>query len=283
MTDDLAATLEVAEEVVQSEAEQAPAPEAAKSTEGVTHEATADDASEGESPDETSEDESQKMSRSQRRREAKEAMQQQLRDAETAREAAEKRAEQQREAAKALKMPQQGDFETYEQFQAAVSTFQVLGALDEREALKATAEAQAHYQQAETIRQQQAAQDAQNWADQMADARTQYPDFDAVALGQHVQISEPLAQMLAGSDQAADIAYHLGKNPALGGEISGMDPVSMARAVGRLEAQMSAPKPKTTSTAPEPITPVRGKATPTLDPEKMSMKEYAAARAAGKI
>jgi hypothetical protein len=38
-----------------------------------------------------------------------------------------------------------------------------------------------------------------------------------------------------------------------------------------------------TSQTPEPIAPVRGRAQASLNPEKMSMEEYIAARKAGKI
>lgn len=240
---------------------------------------------EGQPAEETPEDgeteeEKARKSRNERRREAKERMQEALREAESARTETERKLKAIQEQAKSLPKPKQSDFGDYEEYQAALSAYHGLVAMDRREAQRIEAEARVQHEREKAIRQQGEQEDARNWATQMEDARTRYADFDVVAL-QQAPIDDRMAKMIVQSDVAADIAYHLGKNPHLGTQMAGMSDVEMARAVGRLEAQLSAPKPRTVSNAPEPIAPVRGKATAAKDPASMSSAEYRAWREKG--
>jgi hypothetical protein len=57
--------------------------------------------------------------------------------------------------------------------------------------------------------------------------------------------------------------------------------VEQARAIGRIEASLQAPKPRTETNAPDPISPVKGKVSATRDPNRMSYKDYVAYREAG--
>jgi hypothetical protein len=276
MTDDnLEAAPEAVEEVVQSEAEQVEAPEAAESTEGEPQEVTAEDETEGDKPEADAEEKA-KLTRSERRREAKERMQQELQESESARQKAERELERHRETAKALPKPKADDYADYEEYTAALSAYHSVQALDSREAQRLEAEAAGRYKQAQEIKKQQAAEDARNWVDQVADAKTRYADFEAVALSDSVRISQLMAEQIMQSDVAADLTYHIGKNPQIGTAMAEMEPIQLARALGRLEAQISAPKPKTVSTAPDPITPVRGKSSASKDPGDMTPKEYRA-------
>lgn len=275
MTDELAAPQEGVEEVVQSEeTEQVEtASEETESTEGTTPEAPAE-------VEETPE-EKERKSRSERRREAKERAEQQLRESEAKRRAVEERLRSIKEAGAKLPAPKEGDYASYEEYQAALSAHHAVRMLDGREAQRLEAEAAAHFAQAQQVRQRQAQEDAANWQTQMAEAKAKYPDFEAVALNDAVPIGQALADMIKGSDVAADVAYYIGKNPDHAARLSSMSPVDMARAFGRLEATISAPKPKTTSAAPDPISPVKGAASATRDPSKMSINEYRAAREKG--
>ena len=260
----------VAVEEVVTEAEQV---EVAPEGEGQV----TDQPAEGE---ESPEDKDRK-SRNERRKEAKARMEAQLRDAETAKQAAERRAAELKTAAELLPAPKQADFQTYEDYQAALSAYHVVRMTDAREAQRIAAEAKTHFDQAEQIRRAQDQTDAENWASHMEDARKRYPDFDQVALRGDIPVSPSLAKMIAQSDVAGELAYFIGKNPEIAGQVSNMTPVDMARAVGRLEAHLNAPKPKTVSTAPEPITPVRPKAAATVDPAKMTAAQFAEWRAKG--
>jgi hypothetical protein len=59
--------------------------------------------------------------------------------------------------------------------------------------------------------------------------------------------------------------------------------VEAARAIGRIEATLNAPKPRTETQTPAPIAPVRGSARATPAPDAMSYEEYRAARMSGKL
>ena len=119
---------------------------------------------------------------------------------------------------------------------------------------------------------------AQNWADQAGEARSKYTDFDTVVTAEDLSITPSMARVIASSDLGADIAYHLGTNKAEAARIAQMSDLEMARNLGAIEARLSMPKVKTQTTAPDPVTPVRPKATATKDPEKMTPAEYRAWR-----
>ena len=59
-----------------------------------------------------------------------------------------------------------------------------------------------------------------------------------------------MTDLILTSDVGADVAYHLGQNRALAAQIAEMNPVEAARAIGRIEASIVAPKPRTETKAP---------------------------------
>jgi len=276
MTDDMNPALE-AGEVVQPEAIEAEAPEAAESTEGQVESQPAE-------VDADAETEEQK-SKSQERRERRKAELDRLRQAEQAATQKAKEAEERlkslREAAKKIPAPKQSDFADYETYQAALSAHFVTQGFDRRQAETIEAEARAQYQQAEAAKLAQKQEAAQNWAAQVAEAKQRYPDFAQVALADNVPINAPMAEMIAQSDVAADVAYFLGKNPSYAIQMQNLPPVEMARAMGRIEQMVSAPQPKTVSTAPKPISPVSPKPVGSKNPDTMTASEYRAWREAG--
>lgn len=242
---------------------------------------------EGEQPEG---DEAERASRSKERRERRKAelaaLRQSEAEAQARAEEAQQRLQRMQEAAKALPQPKQDAYANFEDYQAALTAWHVAQAVDSRELRKIEEDARTHFAQVKAARDAQAQMDAQNWAAQAAEAKTRYPDFDIV-LSEDPQVKaivNPLASLIKQSDIAADLAYHLVRNPEIGRQIAVLPEVQAARALGMLEAQLtSAPQVKTVSTAPPPVNPVRPKATATLDASKMSMDEYIAARRAGKI
>ena len=69
------------------------------------------------------------------------------------------------------------------------------------------------------------------------------------------------------ADNAEDVAYYLAKHPQEASDLSKLGALAQIRAIGRLEAKLSAepPKPKTPSKAPAPIAPLGGKSGATGD------------------
>lgn len=151
-----------------------------------------------------------------------------------------------------------------------------LAALDEQEV-----SAQAEYESKVTAEREAV---LTNWMEQVKGARGRYADFDAVVLSQEgAKIRNPaIAALIQTADAPADLAYHVCLDPQLVTQLDQMHPIEAARVLGRIEARLQAPKPRTTSTAPEPINPTNGGgAVGAKDPAKMTSTEYAAWRNSG--
>jgi hypothetical protein len=87
-------------------------------------------------------------------------------------------------------------------------------------------------------------------------------------------MTDELVIVLGEMDNGADIAYHLGKNPAEAAKLVNLSPVQLGRAIAKLEANLSPPSVNTPTKAPEPIKPSGNRATVDKDPAKMTDKEF---------
>jgi hypothetical protein len=233
---------------------------------------------EGENPEE-------KKSEAAKRREREKAYRARLQteraDALAKADEAEKRRVAVLDAGKKEAPPKEADFPDPIEYAAAKAIWGAEQRVREREANGAGEAAEAAKRQAEEISGRERELIAQSWSAQMDDARGRYADFDAVALSPQVPITPEVGMLIATSDQGADVAYYLGQNRALAAQIAAMSQVEAARAIGRIEATLSQPKPRTETQAPTPISPVRGGASAGRDPNKMSFKEFAAYREKG--
>lgn len=171
--------------------------------------------------------------------------------------------------------PRVDSYQNYEEYVEAVAEWK----LAERDRGRAQAQAEARARDAERAQ-------AAAWGERQEAARLAHADYDA-AVNQDLLISPAMQQAMLTSDAGAEVAYHLGKNPDECRRIAALDPMSAARAIGRLEAQLAAaplpsspepPKPKATSAAPPPLHPVAAasaaRGTPNF--EAMSFAEYEA-------
>lgn len=59
-------------------------------------------------------------------------------------------------------------------------------------------------------------------------------------------------------DAPEKVLHYLGSNPDVAEELAGMSPTQVARRLDRIERKLSEPPEPKTSTAPKPITPIRG-------------------------
>lgn len=274
MTDEQTPTLEDGDEVV-AEAITADAPQVDDNGQEQDQPAEVD-AEQAEAEDKT-----KSAERRERRKAAQEALRTSEAEANARANDAQSKIDRMRQAAQQLKKPTHDQYADYEDYQAALAAHHGLIATDSRDLQRLEDEAAQNAQQLKNISQQKQQEAAQNWASQVEEASAKYPDFQKVALSESVPITPEIARFIADSDNGADIAYEMGKNHALATAMHGLSEVELARAFGRLEAQLSAPKPKTTSTAPAPINPVRGKATASKDPASMSAAEFKAWRDKG--
>ncbi len=278
MSDQEQGAPEATPDVVQSEAEQVEAPEAAESTEGQpTQDVPAEDKPEGEA-----EDKPDKLTRNQRRRAHMDALEKQAREA----EAENKRlADELAEFKKFAEAPppKAEDFDDHDDYIAASAAHRSLQAMDQRAASKLERQAQTAQENFERVRAEAEKEAHESWAAQVAEAKQKYADFDSVVFTEELKISPEMGRVLASSEVGADVAYHLGMNRDLAARIAAMPVQQQAGAIAMLELTVphSTPKPKTQSSAPEPVSPVKATGTGTADPLKKTPDEYRAWREAG--
>lgn len=270
---------EAGDEVVTETSDQL-APEAVKNTQGQDEGQPAPEDTGGESPNAEPDDE---VSRSKARRDRRKTEMDRLRR--EAKKAEDENAKLKDQLAEFERRgqdapPREADFEDYAEYQAALSAHMSMQALDGRERARIEAQSKAHEDQIKALQAQQERELAQSWAAQVADAQARYTDFKKV-VSDDLPISLDMARMIASSDVGADVAYHLGQNRGLAAQLSQMTPLEQAMAFGRLEATISRPQPRTQTKAPDPVNPVKAKATAGKDPENMTADEYSKWRESG--
>lgn len=260
----------------------------AETAEGQVADQTAEGQGEGQSEktdDATSEEETKRRESAKERRERDKAYKQRLRDeadkAHRTAEEADRRRQAVIEAGQRDEAPRRTDFTDPAEYAAALGVWRYVRSGAERAAGDATKAAEQARQQAEQYELAERRVAEKQWTEQVVEARMKYADFDAVALDDTVPITDQMAEIIRTSDAATDLAYHLGKNRAEAMRIAQMHPLAAARELGRIEAGLTAPKPRTESKAPPPISPGKATTTGVKSPDAMSTDEYRAWREAG--
>lgn len=231
------------------------------------------------------EHEAEKVSRSKERRDQRKAEMARLRASEAeaqGRLASEQaRLERIKAAAEKLPEPKESDFQSYDEYRDARAAWASVKALDGRASADIEAEIEQRRQAVEAAKKARLSEQAQSWNEHVAEARGKYSDFDAVVFADSVPITERVASAIMGTEAPADVAYRIAQNPAQARELSAMSDLELGREIGRIEASLSRPRPKTETSAPPPITPVKPAGSPTRDADKMTAAEYSAYRASG--
>ncbi len=275
MTDEVQDAQEATPEVVQSEAVEAEAAEAPESTEGQEQDPPAEVTDE--------EPEAEEKSPSKLRRERRKAHQAELRERAEKAEAELAKVQERLSQFEGsnTQPPKEADFADYNEYLMAAAAWQAGQQYDMRQKADIEREAQAKKAEYQQVQQQREAAVRENWAAQVAEAKTRYADFDQVVFADDVPVTEGMAKIMATSDHGADVAYYLGMNKAEAAQIARMPPIEQAMALGRLEATVKRPSPRTQSQAPSPVTPVKAKASAEKSWEDMTADEYAKWREAG--
>jgi multidrug efflux pump subunit AcrA (membrane-fusion protein) len=251
------------------------APEQAQ-TEGQTTEGQA-----AEAEPKAEEQKSEAAKRRERDKAQRERLRQEAEDNRRKAEEAEARKRRIIEAGEQSRPPEEKDFPDYTEYVAAKAVWRAAQQQDQRAAREAEEQAQAARRAAEQAEAYDRQITAQAFQAQVEEAKTRYADFEAVVYAPHVPITDDMVAVIQSSDVGADLAYHLGKNPALAARIAKMRPIEAARELGRIEATLTRPQARTQTQAPDPINPVRGKAAGAKDPTKMTQDEWNAFRDAG--
>jgi hypothetical protein len=145
-----------------------------------------------------------------------------------------------------------GDYAAYDRAQRAFEVKQAIREADAERDTETRARVQAE------IAQERAA----IYRERVQEVIEVIPDFEKVISAANVPIRDEVADLIQESEKGPQLAYHLAKNPAQLRELNRMSPLSAAREIGRLEARLSLPTPKTTTKAPAPVTSVKGGAKP---------------------
>lgn len=158
--------------------------------------------------------------------------------------------------------PSPDQFKTYDEYTEALADWKVeeklrnLGQKEEERRREQTAEAQ----RADVVQ-------------KLAPALAKYPDFEEVALGDHVTITPIMGQAaLAMGADGHDVLYYLGQNPKESERIARLGVVEQIRELDKLAVAIK-PKPKATQ-APPPIQPNEGSATVEKKLEEASYDEF---------
>jgi len=151
--------------------------------------------------------------------------------------------------------PKESDFSDYLAFERAMTAYTVKATLAEDRINTRMTEAD--------LRQQMARREqVEVLYEHQAEVRKSIPDFDAVVSKANIPVAPHVEELVLESDKPALLQYHLAKRPKLVEQLNAMHPVRAAREVGRIERDLSLPKPKTETKAPPPVKPVRGSAVP---------------------
>lgn len=100
-------------------------------------------------------------------------------------------------------------------------------------------------------------------AERVEAAKEVIADFDAAMEEMKgVNVRDDVIEEIMASPNSAVITYHLAKNPNELEALNRLPPRELARAMGRLEATLKLPEPRTKTTAPPPLTQRKGGASP---------------------
>jgi hypothetical protein len=151
-------------------------------------------------------------------------------------------------------------------------------------------------QEADRRRAEEEAQKHKGWADRIAKAKSELPDFDDMVASSDVVVSNEVREAIIESDVGPQVLYYLAENPDFAEKLAKMSSLKALREIGKLEARLEKSEPKqevTTvaakSNAPAPISPLKATSAVADIPISAegqfsgSYAQWKAARKAGKI
>jgi hypothetical protein len=154
-----------------------------------------------------------------------------------------------------------GDFLAFERAQTAYE-------LDKRQT---TREVKDRSARAVEVEQARIAERIEDYQDACAETAKTLPDFFDVVKRPSFQTTELVKRLILDAGEKAPlVAYHLAQNPKLTASLNAMSPIDAAREMGRIEGRVSAPKPKTATSAAAPLSAVKGSAAPSNDETRMN-------------
>lgn len=173
--------------------------------------------------------------------------------------------------------PDPSDFDSYDEYLDALADWkadQKIGAKGKKDDKAAADDDNGSNKDDQDTEFTEALEDVQ---DAFSETRKSHKDFDEVIGQQDLQITRDMVIAMADSEDPGAIAYHLGKNKQEAARIAKLSPIAQAKEIGKIEAKLAAkpqqPGKKTTS-APDPIDPVKGSDSTSKAPQDMDFAEY---------
>lgn len=151
--------------------------------------------------------------------------------------------------------PTQDKFENYEDFLLARAEFRA------EQKVKNTLSEYENSRKVERENEQRN-KTVDSWTKRVSSVTAELPDWhDIVESSTDLPLTDHMSQTIMESEFGPKIAYYLAKHPDECADIAELSPLASARAIGRIEERIkSGALSAKTTTAPEPITPVGGKA-----------------------
>jgi hypothetical protein len=175
--------------------------------------------------------------------------------------------------------PKEADYSDWFAYQRALTAYEARQAATQatREALKSSEESARREREARAVRERREAH-----LERVEAAKDIIVDFDTVMEGmKDVNVRNDVIDEIMASDNSALLAYHLAQHPDQLQALDAMQPRELARAIGRLEATLKMPEPKKRTTAPAPLSKLKGGATPRDEQAELNAwldKKYGKAR-----
>jgi hypothetical protein len=168
-----------------------------------------------------------------------------------------------------VKEPVIEDYNSYEEFTKAQTTF----AVDQAMKAARTAEEQAK-QEAEK---QQA---VENYTAKVTQFAEKMPDFYEKVYAPEfgANVSQDMVDTIQRADNGPEIAYYLSNNIDQAARIARLDPRTIGLEIGKISASLKPPATTKTTGAPPPVQPIVGGEAAKADPSKMSTEEWIAWR-----
>lgn len=159
--------------------------------------------------------------------------------------------------------PKEADYPDFFAFERAQIAYEVKKGFAETEVKR-----RAETQRAQSIAGER--QMVEDFLEREAETAKSITDYaQAMAAAGNMPASDAVTRLVLESDKGPLLKYHFAKNPSELQRLNAMDPLSAARAVGRLEQSLSLPTANRTSKAPPPSAPLKGGAGPASDEAKL--------------
>lgn len=174
--------------------------------------------------------------------------------------------------------PDESKFSSYAEFKAAeLKFFADLAEYKAEMKIQARDKAKATEAEAAKAREKQTEVQA-TWSKRLEAAHEAHPDLEDL-LEEDLPTTPTMQEFLMASAHGGEMLHHLASHPAECRRIAGLTPRGAEIALARIEDEISAKTPSTTTqkrttSAPAPLQPLKGTGTVSRDPSKLSDAEW---------